>query len=544
MDETKKAKASFLDAIKYSPQQVDAYFYLAMLLQNHPELCDKPDAAEEDQASEGAAATAKSKVVHTPESVMDAMMERNPDLAKAHYYMGLYLLSQEHPTDEQKAAALQHAEESLKLSLDDLDTLRLATESSLRTANFEQARKYASQWLEQQKIQEKHAFLRPTMYRYLAEAEYRSKDREKAMDVLKRGFKETNNPLFLWQQADWQIDAAEIDAAQATLQDLASKRGFDNRALEYLRGRICFAQGKWGEARNAFENARSYYTLDPDHLRLLEFWLSDCYGMLRNGDQQIQALQRAVNADPSFRAAVVALAAAKRTRGEILPLPQVIELMQNTKDPQEVTTLFHQALEGKGLLPKEDRNWPQLERILDDLQKKFPDLAELPLFRCEVLIAQERNEEAEKILRGLLEKDPKSPKYWRAMTQLMMLEKKMDKAEETLGLFEKNVGNTVDVRVMKISFYLRKLDKDAKPKLLELDEKTDAFDDQQKNVLWANLLEAFRYLGDREEVGKFTQRMSERDPNDIQVQMLNFEQAADAGDMKAHGTGFRPDRAR
>ncbi len=120
-DENKKAKAAFLDAIKYSPQQFEAYFYLAMLLQDHPELCDKPDSSGE-QANEGGPEAKAKAVENTPESVMARMMEKNPDSAKAHNYMCQYLMQQK-ATAENRKEALRHAERSLELDPGDRDVL-------------------------------------------------------------------------------------------------------------------------------------------------------------------------------------------------------------------------------------------------------------------------------------------------------------------------------------------------------------------------------------------------------------------------------------
>ncbi len=183
-------------------------------------------------------------------------------------------------------------------------------------------------------------------------------------------------------------------------------------------------------------------------------------------------------------------------------------------------------------LPKGERNWKVLEDLLDEVQKKFPDLAEWPLFRCNILLAQDRGDDAEKLLRGLVEKNPKIPQYWQALTLLLVQRKKLDDAEKILASFEKNGGDTLELRLTKANYYVQRYGKEALPRLQALEEKTDAFDDQQKNVLWGNLLNNMREIGARDEIAKLTKMMAERDPNNINYLLISFEQAYEAGDMK------------
>ena len=88
--ENKKAKTAFLDAIKDSSQEVDAYFQLALLLKKDPKLCDRiePGADEDEEAVEERKASE-----NTPETVMARLIENNPASAKSHLYMCRYLLS-------------------------------------------------------------------------------------------------------------------------------------------------------------------------------------------------------------------------------------------------------------------------------------------------------------------------------------------------------------------------------------------------------------------------------------------------------------------
>ena len=527
--EKNQAKASYLAAIKYSPTLVEAYFQLAVLLQEHPELCDRID-PDKEKTDDAVPDDSKEKVVeHTPESVLKQMIEKNPGSAKANVYMARYLLVTKNALEGYKSA-LEYAQKAIELDASDHEALILAAQCCMALQQFDDVRKYAKMGLEKEKDV---IPFRAVMYSILAEAEYRTKNREQAMKILTKAYGETKSPQFIWLQADWQLDANDLAGAKDSIEKLAALN-YDNRGLEYLRGRIALSQRKWAEASRSLEAARAFFTTRPHQAKLVEYWLSVCYGQLRNSDQQIAALERALSIDPFFEAAVVDLALAKqRAQGvQTMSLKSTLSIIENTKDPRSLLTLIPMAINAKRQLPKDEQNWPQLEELLDAAQKKFPDLAELPLLRCEILLVQERYDDAEKTLRGLLSKNAKYPPYWRALITLMMQQKKMKEAEETLAQFEKAVGDTLDLRVMKASFYVRQYGKDAQPRLQALTEHTEGYNDQQKMVLLGTIQNAMREIGARDASREILKHLAEQDPNNIQYLILNFDQANEAGDLK------------
>jgi predicted Zn-dependent protease len=525
MGETKQAKGKFLEAIKFSPKECDAYFYLALLLQAHPDLCDRPD----ENAAPGDPEKPKA-IENTPESVMAAMLERNPESSKAHFYKCQYLIAQR-GTLENRKEALAEAEKALELAPDDREALYVTARLSLETGDAEKGRRYAQEGLDKEKDLLR---FRREMYVYLGDAENRLKNRKKAVEVIQKAFKETNDPFFLWIQADWQIEEKDLEAAKASLKKLEAMQ-FDARAREYLRGKIAFVQGRWADACRAFEASRSYFNNRPDQLRQVEYALSICYGQLGNKDQQKLVLRKILDRDPFFEPAVRDMAGLTRTgpnASSDLSLNQTLGLIKNTKDPRTVVAMFPQAITQFRSLPKEDQNWKVLEDVLDEVQKNFPDMVEMPLFRCDILRAQGHEDDAEKMLRGLLEQKKVVPQYWQALTMLLIQQKKLDEAEKLLAAYEKAAGDTLELRAMKANFYLRKSGKEALPQLKALKENTDAFNDQQKNALWSCLLNAMREIGAKDEVQELTKLMAQRDPNNVQYLLISFEQAYEAGDSK------------
>ena len=124
---------------------------------------------------------------------------------------------------------------------------------------FEEARKFALEGLEKEK---EFPLIRQQFYFWLAEVEYRSKNHEKALEILQRGFKETKVPKFLWVQADWQIDAGDLKGAKESLAAL-SELHYDSRGLEYLRGKIYFAEKSGGRQARPWKFAAPISSTNP-----------------------------------------------------------------------------------------------------------------------------------------------------------------------------------------------------------------------------------------------------------------------------------------
>jgi tetratricopeptide (TPR) repeat protein len=368
------------------------------------------------------------------------------------------------------------------------------------------------------------------MYLFLVEAEMNEKEPEKAMATLQKGFKELKDPYFLWIQTDWSIDKGDLKDVEKSIEEI-TKRNFDDRGVAYLRGKMAFQKGKWLEAKTKFNQALPFFNDQPDKQKVIHYLIGQCHGRLGNPDQQILADERALSIDPNYEPALIDRSAKKQQQNQIvLPLPQILSLLKTNKDPNTLANLLSMAIATKSQKPPEEQNWKELEDILDGIEKDMPDMVQLPLFRCEIMIAQKRYEEVEKSLRGLLEKNPKSRDYWRAMTIVGLNQNKLDQVETTLADFEKALGDTLDLRLMKANYFLRRYGKDAKDHLAKLSENADAFDDREKNALWQTILGAMRQIGARDEVRRLTELMAERDPNNIQFLLMSFDQAVEVGD--------------
>ena len=203
--EYEKAQQSYEKAIEYSPKQIDTYQQLANLLRQNLE---KPKEAY---------------------ACMQNLVKNNPDSAKAYIYLGTYWVSMDQEEAKKATAnydidpreeALKAAEKAVELAPDvspedkdafllNQDALLLAARCSLASNKLEQARKYTEHNLEVHKDS-------PVIYTTLADIIVRGGERQKAIEVLDQGLKETkNSPHILWYKANYLIDLRNLDEARS-----------------------------------------------------------------------------------------------------------------------------------------------------------------------------------------------------------------------------------------------------------------------------------------------------------------------------------------
>ncbi|MGD0382520.1 MAG: tetratricopeptide repeat protein [Thermoguttaceae bacterium] len=196
---------------------------------------------------------------------------------------------------------------------------------------------------------------------------------------------------------------------------------------------------------------RSSLVYWPTLLKQADLSLGYCYGQLRNVDQQISAYQRVLAADPFFAPARQGLTDALLTSGRVdEAVSEEATLIRQKKMPASGLPSFASLLIRQNMQRSaNEQNWDQVGKVLDEAEKANPDSEQIPLLRIEVLHAQNRNEEAEKLLQKAHQKNPKQIEYWKAMVSLVALQKKWDQTEKILADFEKQMGDSADLRLAR-----------------------------------------------------------------------------------------------
>ena len=163
------------------------------------------------------------------------------------------------------------------------------------------------------------------------------------------------------------------------------------------------------------------------------------------------------------------------------------------------------------------RNWKPVEKLLDAAEKSLPDSPDVPVLRANMLVAQGRAADAEKLLLKTRDKYPKQFTAWRALVVLAIRDKDWEKAEGLLAESEKALGDTVELRLPRIAVLRAARRRDAVPRLRKLAENADRFSEQERLQLWSGLLGAALQVGDKELAGSLAQKIAEKQPNNVQI---------------------------
>ena len=193
------------------------------------------------------------------------------------------------------------------------------------------------------------------MYFLLAETEVQSKNTEKCWRFCKGASRRPKSREFLWVQADWQIESGDLKVRRTPSAEAAELR-FDNRGLEYLRGKIYSVRTSGGRPARPWKIAAPYFSNRAGATQAVEYWLGVCYGQLRNPDQQIMAYA-GVAIDPDFEPVKVALAVAKRREGKVEmsmgDCSRSVKLPRIPAGADDVPLV----IESNRWLPKESQDW-------------------------------------------------------------------------------------------------------------------------------------------------------------------------------------------
>ena len=495
MSDEGQAVETFKKVIEFAPKQVDAYPRLAGVLRYQ---LSRPKEADQ---------------------WMEKLVKVNPDSFKAHLLRGSYLKNID-ANDE----ALKESLIALKLAPKEGDELRdalwLAAQCSAAKEKYDDARNYAQQGIK----------LFPgnvVLYTTLADVELRSGQREKAVEVLDQGLKATHDdPQLLWAKANLLIDTNKIPEAQKTIADLQAT-GYPKGLIEYLLARIELVQGRWLPARVGFENARGTLTMWPNLLKQVDFWIGQCYGQLNNNDQQLAAYRRALKLDPFYTPARNGLIEALMASGQLDDaLNEYSDLAKMGKVSSAGLIPWARMLILRNLrVDPAARNWEPVNKLLDEAEKATPESSQIPVLRAEILVAQDRAEDAGKLLANVREKDPKKAEIWSVMASLAQRQGNWDAAEKVLDEAEKASGDTVDVRVARAQYLIRRYAADAKDRVRALAENTAKWTDAQRLQLCGGLLSAALQIDDTEFAKKLCRQIADKEPNNVQVRVLMFEQA-------------------
>jgi len=501
LGEYKLAVAALDEATKQKPDDISLYTRAAAILRDELDQADKATAT------------------------INAMVEANPQSASA------YLARAQYREHQDLSAARADLATALDITPDDEDIIFFAFQLATRADDLDVAREYLRHGEE----------VKPDDARWYlsrAQLEADSGQRDRAMETLQRGLEMLPGQVDLvWNLADMQMEAGRVSEARELIEQL-ERQDFHATPLEYLRAREEIHGRQWREASRRLHASRAAMSDWPELARQADYWLGVCHQQLGNPDLQLGAFRRALQVDPGWTPARLGVAAALASLGRL----------------DEAIDEYRQILASEGRIPagsylhmarltvlqqlqvrQQDRDWQQVDRVLDNAEKVLPDAVEVPILRAEALLARGDVDAAANLLEKVLVEQPEVERFWVAVAGVEQRRQKWDRAKDILDEAQRRLGSSVPLVLARIRYLVQRHGKKSRPQLVKLEGVLDRFSETDRVKLAGGLADALYFVGDWEAAGRLWQRVADAEPENIRVRLFLFDLALSRRDEPRMG---------
>jgi len=368
------------------------------------------------------------------------------------------------------------------------------------------------------------------MYSLLADIDQQTGRLEEAVVGLRKGLQQTNDhALLLWKMALLLIDAEEIDEAEQMISQIAAAkyRAYGELppadvAESFLRAKLAHQQGQWLAAGQRFEELRGRLTEWPDLLKQADALLGVCYAQLGDVARQLAALRRVLDADPFHRPSLAGMAEGLTRSGEP---DEALEYYRRlaTLDPAGILPLARTLLRANLRKPAADRQWKEIESLLNLAAAADPKSAPLAIIQAEVRLSQDRAPEAVEILNKAWQQQPESTALWSTLAALEQRLENWDRVEELLQAADGTIDDEVARLLVRVQYETERY-KDEVPQRLEAALKTaQAMPEADRLHALSGLLSVALQSGDEAQSRQICQRIAALDPTNVRIRFLLFQ---------------------
>ena len=523
----KEAAAHYEEARKLAPHEVDAYSLLGGLLRRTSfDVLGKMEVF-------GHAIQNKADQDATADKVMDELVKANGQSAPA------YLARARYRTMSGLPGAIDDAAEALGLAPEDTNALWM-------TAVF----KAASSGDEARRLLKRGIALNPTdarLYEALARVETTAGKLDEAIACLKAGIdKLPARTELTWPLVETLLVAGKTSEAAEAVEEL-SKTTFNPVLRDYLQARVEVGTRQWRRAVATLERIAPILANRGATERFgitAYVLLGQCYGYLNESDQRLSAYRRAAeirrpamgkdlgkmgSLDVEIQAGLASALGACGKVDEAIEGYRKI-LAQNPAVSIDLARLLSLREFRK---PEAQRNWKDVEAVLDQAQKAMPGRPEVIILSAEVLAAQKKLDEACAKIKVAQEGQPERPDLW---VELASLEQRQGHAEQAVNLLdkaEKHFGRLLALRIARVKYWTAHGGSDAVAALSALEKAaSDLTRDDHKAFLGA-LFDAHTRLGNAALALEMGRKLAEEDRLNLNLRLILFERALQDGNETA-----------
>ncbi len=308
-----------------------------------------------------------------------------------------------------------------------------------------------------------------------------------------------------------------------------------NWRVTYLEARLHFARGEWLLAVPKFARARNSVRQETGVRRQIDLELGECYRQLNNPDRQIVVFRQSLEDDPFWMVARMNLARSLAAAGR---LDDAIEAYRLTGNQPGAATEVAQILFRQELrLPKGKRNWESVFRALqaeEALSLKLNLLVppSVEILRANVLLQQEKRDEAKATLEQARIDHPDSASIVNAEIQLVMsnsildVQSRIQIAEKLLDEAASKMGDRFELRMARVRIAQELEPEKAVEVFRSLAENTEKFTAEERVSLLRLLAQSYQSVGDIEGANKMWRRLAGSNENSLEALLALFRLAA------------------
>lgn len=516
-----KAAEAYLKAIQAAPTRREAYVRLAWLLESKPE----------------ARAGAGGK---TSEEILDLLVSRNAGEYRAYLARWAFREKKLGAAAKVSAEAAADVRKAVQLAPEEADVLLAAALLHQREDDLQAAR---ARLVEGRKLHPKDARMVQGLFRLEIQAagglpEQIVAGRAKAVAVLTEGLQTLpSHPRLLWDLTNLLLDGGKTDEAVEQIGKLA-KTNPAPETVQYLQARVAIARRRWAEAAQLLQLTRpSLEASGAELLQQVDLLLAECYAQVDEPAARLAALDRAAKRSGTRATTRLALAASLWGAGYYgRAIDELRQAMALPDAPATGWADLAQMLVVRNLqLPQGQRNWQEVEDALDRAARANIPPAELVALRAEVLRLQGRAEDARKLLTAERDRDPTKVEPWAALAAAEDRARRPDEAWKLLTEAEAKTGDVAALRLAKARHLADRGGDTARQGLPKLAAGAEKFDEAERAALWRGLTEAYALAGLMPEARQAWEKYATMPgrADDLRVQMVRFDLALRAGDLKA-----------
>jgi cellulose synthase operon protein C len=461
------------------------------------------------------------------QAVVDA-----PALAKAQAVAG----------ESVEAATVKAISRALKLAPDELDVILLAADVARNRAPAlfrDRKRDEGQKLLDEAKSLlsrglELHA-KSPRVYLAMASLEAATRQPSDGVAVIRKGLDAIpDSPELVVALLDYQVRAGDAAGASETLDKLQGA-GLPPAHVEYQQARILAVKEEWVEASLILEKAGRDVKDDPGLTRQIYLLLGRCYAPLGEDDRRLDAYLKARPVDSTDPLWIPAMSGIAETEASLGQSDAALASYRKLADQAAGAWVQVARLELIRVLqtPEDKRDWKAVEQAVGNAEQVLPDATEVELLRADVLHNRGKPAEARKKLEALKVRKPKEIGVWLALAFQDFREGNPVQAAATLDAAQKEAGDSPELRLARLGFWVRAKAPDLTAKIEVLAAGADQFSRPQQYRLLRELAETATYSGANELAGRLWEQLVKLQPHNLKLQLIRFDRAIRAGNEPA-----------